>query len=521
MIDAVLIAVSVSVALALSVSQSLISARIGSDHPVHLFLTRSIRDNGYRMFVRVPRLLNAAYCGALPQYLHWILAHMGRAALRRSERLLNPVVNTMHVALFAVAAWFAARSAGLPAIYIGLATCAFALTPQFYHALSARNFGLSSRGVGLLLLTLFFCAAYAAQSELAALPSWAALALFGWLIWGFSTFAQQALCIISVILLLMARMWVPATGALLGLAIFISLHPRYSLGYLWHTLRFNATYRRELAPIFMLSVRRSIWRDLVFDIWKKLPRNLTTGVHYAYGNAVLIVLLLNPLAPIAAAAVLTGALPRQGFLGYAGQLALAGLVAMLLTSFRATRFLGEPERYVEAMTPWMVLAAAAVLYSHGLQTLLALTAPLFLLIDLAQLQASNMLLKHTASQALQLRDVEQAIDQRLAGGVRFCCNNEHLTKLLMRHDWDFAYCLAVGQDYCGMKLQEAFSSFPLLRRSACELIVKTYRINACLLDRQVFESLFDELPRGLRSASVAYESPRLRLLILDWDQMGL
>jgi hypothetical protein len=104
--------------------------------------------------------------------------------------------------------------------------------------------------------------------------------------------------------------------------------------------------------------------------------------------------------------------------------------------------------------------------------------------------------------------------------VRFCSNNEQFTKLLMQHDWHYAYCLAVGQDYCGMSVPEAFSSFPFLRREACQRIVATYRVNACLLDRQQYETLFDELPPELASLTVAFESPRVRLLILDWKPVA-
>jgi hypothetical protein len=88
----------------------------------------------------------------------------------------------------------------------------------------------------------------------------------------------------------------------------------------------------------------------------------------------------------------------------------------------------------------------------------------------------------------------------------------------MQHDWHYAYCLAVGQEYCGMSVPEAFSTFPFLRREACERIVATYRVNACLLDRQQYETLFDERPADLLSMTVAFESSRLRLLILDWQR---
>ena len=516
----VLVCVSLALTLALSGTQAFIGARVGSDHAVHVFITRNIRDSGYRLFVRIPRLLNTCYCAALPLYMHWIVAHFRAAAVHWCERLLNPVVNTLHVAAFALMAVIAAQLAGLPVGYIGLASLAFALTPQFYHALSARNFGLSSRGTGLFLLTLFFLAAYAAQAGVAPILSWPALALLGWLIWGFNTFAQQALCIISVIVAAISGRFIPLAGALLGLLVFIALHPRYSLGYLRHTLRFICTYRRELAPIYILAARPSIWRDLVQDLWRKRSGGFRKWVRYGYGNSLLIVLFLNPLSIVACIAAVGGLLPPDGFMAYAGTLTVAGMAAMLLTSVRATRFLGEPERYVEAVEPWAVLCAAYLLVTRQQWALLAAVSFVFLILDLIQLYAGRLLLGHVGGQNAQLRDVELAVRERLPGGVRFCSNNEHLTKMLMQNDWHYAYSLAVGQGYCGMKVQEAFTEFPLLRREACERIVTTYRVNACLLDRTVFETLFDEPPPGLRGMSVAYESPRLRLLILDWAEVG-
>lgn len=516
-----LVTAGIALTLVLSTTQAFIGARVGSDHPVHVFLTKNIRDNGYHFFVRVPRLLNTCYCAALPLYIHWIVSHFRAAAVFWFERLLNPAINTLQVVVFAVLALITARLEGLPEFFVGLATCAFALTPQFFHALSARNFGLSARGTGLLCLTLFFLTAYAVEAHVKPGLSWPALVVFGWLIWGFSTFAQQALCIISVILVVTSRRYIPLAGTLMGLVLFIAVHPTYSLGYLKYTLRFIRTYRRELAPISILARRKSIWRDLVWDIWIKAREGFNSGARYVYENSFLVVIVLNPAVVLACWAVLAGALPEHGFIAYAGAVTLAGTLAVLLTSFRATRFLGEPERYAEAIAPWATLCGAYVLFIRGEWRLLGVVTVLFLLVDLVQLFASKLLLKHVGSNAAHLDEIESKVRQRLTGEIRFCSNNEHFTKMLMQNDWRYAYCLAVGEDYCGMKLQEAFATFPLLRREACERIVTTYRVNACLLDRTVFETLFDEPPPFLRNICVAYESARFRLLILEWNEADL
>lgn len=511
-----LVLFGVVLALALSSVQAFISANVGSDHPVHVFLTRNIRTGGFRLFVRIPRLLNTCYCAALPQYLHWIVAHFRPSAVYWGERLLNPSVNALYVLVFAALALLAEQAQGLPASYVGLGACFFALTPQFYHALSARNFGLSSRGIGLVLFTLYLLVAFLIASHTLGPLGWCALAVLGWLIFGFNTFAVQALFLISALLLVIAGQWIPIAGIFLGLALFVALHPRYSAGYLTHTIRFIRTYARELAPIYILSARFSIWRDLIWDIWRQRQGGPRRTLQYAYGNGVLIMLLLNPASWIASAALLTGDLPKGSVIAYGGTVALAGLMAMILTGFRATRFLGEPERYVEATTPWAALAAGYVLWSRFGAVGLVVACALFLVIDVAQLRISALLLQHTSTYAEQLNKFVAVIEGRLSGHVRFGSNNEHFTKLLMQNDWQYAYCLAVGQDYCGMSVGEAFSTFPLLRREAFERIVTSYRLNACLLDRTVYEEMFVQRPARLREVTIAYESPRFRLLILDW-----
>jgi hypothetical protein len=511
-----LAALGIAAAFSLSASQSLISQRIGSDHPVHVFLTSRIRKAGFRLFARIPDLLNDCYCGAVPLYLHWTVAHFRAGAMHWSERLLNPVLNALHVALLAAIASSLSHQEGWPANLGGAAACLFALTPQFYHPLSARNFGLSARGTGLLLLTAFFFAAYRADSAAA---YWIALPILGWLIWGFSTFAQQALCLLSILELMLTGRWAPLLGTALGLALFIALHPAYALGYLRHTVRYIRAYARSMAPIYILKRRHSIWRDLVFDIWHRFAaEGFARGFRYACENSILVIVFLNPLTVVTCWSAARAASLRQGgAFGYCVSLAICGVIAAFLTSFRATRFLGEPERYVEVTTPWAVLAGAYLINERtGPEGLLGLGA-LFLLVDLLELGASKFLVSVVAPDNPRLEEIERRIQERWGSGARVCSNNEHYTKMLMRNDWKYAYCLAIGNPYCGMSVEESFSHFPVLRPEACRRIVTEFRVNACLLDRKEYDTLFESTPATLKKMTVEYETERFRLLFLEWD----
>lgn len=503
-------------AFALAALQSLMGASVGTDHPVHAFLIRAIRNNHRRFFVRIPRLLNEAYCAALPLYIHWLLSYFRSSAMHWAERLLNPTVNALHVLVFsAIAAWAASRL-GLDSSHAVATTGLFALTPQFFHALSARNFGLSARGTGLLLLSIFLFSVYWVEASQDPMLGWAVLIASACMIWAFSTFGAQALVIISVLLLIVSGRLTPLIGTALGLLAFIAIHPRYSFGYLRHTLRFIKTYATQLAPIYILNRRYSIWRDLVWDIWVSVKASPRKGFRYAYENSVLITVFLNPLLALALIGHWSSLKTGQGIYTFASDVALCGTIAALLTSFRPTRFLGEPERYVEAVTPWATLAGGHVIAAQfGIGVLFTLIAA-FLAINALQLFATNVLVNYIQAKPVRLDAAETAIGQARPSGVRCCSNNEQLTKLLMQNDWDFSYCIAVGQDYCGMRVDEAFSTFPYLRRDACERILHRYRINVCVLDRTLYDTVFDARPAELVQMSTIYESEGLRVLALEW-----
>ncbi len=437
-----------------------------------------------------------------------------------AERLLNPTVNTLHALLFAFIASWMAYIAGLPPTWIGLATALFVLTPQTYHALSARNFGLSARGTGLFLLTSFFSTVLVLEIGGTGVFGWLALVLLGYLVWSFSTFAQQALCILSVLMLITSGRWTPLIGTTLGLLLFLALHPNYGRAYLQHTLRFIYVYATELAPIYILNRRKSVWRDLVWDIWAKFhDLGLRNGFRYAYENSVVILLVTNPFVLVGAYVALFGPRPQHMF-AFAAELTLAGLLAMLLTSMRSTRFLGEPERYIEVVTPWAVLSGSLLLLdAGGLPSLITISA-IFGFMNIGQIFASYLLVRHINAKPVRLDEVEAAILQYISREeVRLCSNNEQLTKMLMANDWMFVYCIAVGQPYAGMSITEAFSTFPNLRRDACQRLATYYRPNVFVLDRAVFDTLFDVPPADLERQEVCYESNNLRVLVLRWKDI--
>lgn len=510
-------ALCAALAFAIATAQAFMGSRIGTDHPGHVFLIRAIRQNGHHLFVKIPRLLNDSVIAALPLYLHAVFARLGERAMFWAERLLNPAMSALHIAVFTVLlTQYPIAATGGQQFPLALAAVAcFAFTPQFYHALSARNFGLSSRSIGLVALTVYFFAAWRVGAEPAGVAWWAVGLAAAFAIWAFSTFAAQATIIVAILLAILSGQFAAALLTLGGLAIFVAVHSRYAIGYLLHTAEFIAAYRKEMAPVSILKRRHSVWRDLVFDIPVALVRGPIAGLRYAYENPVLIVVLLNPLALAAVYARLTGDL-APGLAQFAGDVSVAGVAAMLATSLRPTRFLGEPERYVEATTPWSALAATGWIASRwGVEAIEAIAA-LFVLLALVQLGLFRILFRYLNARPLDIAGVQAAITAFAPDGVRLASNNEHFTKLFLFNDWDFAYCIAHGRGYAGMTMDEAFEHHPVLRPEAFEHILSCYRINACIIDRAAGEVPFRVPPEDLASARLLHETAALRVYGLTW-----
>lgn len=489
-------------------------AKIGSDHPIHVFLATVIRENNHKLFTRVPRLLNESHCGAYPLFLHWLLSFLPPESLKIVAALLNPTMNTLQVVLvYCVCSYFPGISDSMR-VHAGLVALLFALTPQFYHAFSARNYGLSSRSIGIVLLTFYSLLVFQMRSADSILWYCIAIVTTGYLMWGFNTFSQQAMTFISLISGIIFGRWDMLLLFIFSAAIFIVLHPRYSTSYLKYTIRFIAAYARELSAVFVLKMRFSIWRDIVYDIWVKVSESAIDGLKYAYNNSLLILLMLNPLA-VFSVSLLFHPMQMPLMVVYFAELSFAGVVVFLLTSFRISRFLGEPERYVEFITVFSTISSAWYLIS--IKSEFTYIIAYFIAANSMQLLIVILINRKISVKNLDLELAESTINNLYSDkDVRFCSNNEGYTKMFMVNGWQFARLWTADQDYGGYKVSEAFTQFPYVNKVPFEAVLKQFRINICMLDKSQYSTIFEDDPQLSSRLEVLVETDNYILYRLSW-----
>ena len=463
--------------------QGRILAGIGSDNSVHVFLIRVIRENHFRLFSRVPRIINESYCGAFPLMLHLLLSRLQLKSLSSIAIHLNPLANVALCLLTWVSSGLFLQGGlfdlgGLSALSL------LAFTPQYYNAFNARNYGVSSRSLGIVFFSAFQALYFAAELHDFNLAFSIFVCILGYLIFAFNTFALQALALTALVYSLWTGTWMQLQFLGLSAAAFLVIHPRYGSSYLLHTLLFINKYRTALADIFILKRRYSIWRDLAGDIFTKFrEEGARRGSSYAYGNSILVLVFLNPIAIIAAVGGWFIEIDAP-FVEFCWMISSIALLIFFCTSFRGTRFLGEPERYIEISTPFSVIAGGAFLLETGGVLAVGVVLAYQVLATAAQLVVTNRLGRYLEGYWIGMRVLFDEIETNFySQEIRFGSNNDEIVKVAMERPWLFARHWSFEIPFAGLDVAEAFQMYPIMYPEAFARVISEYDLNAVVVER--------------------------------------
>lgn len=455
-----------------------------SDHYFHVGMVRAIQSNKHRFVAEHPNFLverNFAY----PQLYHWILSFLPEDAYLKKHYLINLTFSLLSFVTAELLLWFLFRDMfETPAIEIPLCGLLLATTPIFYLPWNARNMGLSPRSLGVLLGQAF---------SLLVLYN---LLHFSWLITGFilfiailsvlsSQFTTQYIVFSSLLIsVLFLHVW-PLT--VLFFSFFIpwifmpSVMNKYFRGQLWHKYIFSKYLSRE----YVLSARYSIWRDLAGDILRQFKRNKKAAIIYTYTNPFLLLIwaipLFFPVLIIDGLHAQTDPLKRQLLLFNS-----LGLLLFVVFSFRKTRFLGEPERYVEFFVPTILLQF--FLMHAPMETVLVAGIILYSLICLTilfwiQYRSGSKTIAQRQKSFDRLFEVSL---NDMRKGSRLLSNSWHVLRRFYGTDIKtFTPCFT-GMKTGEIALTDIFKeSFIYMDATCIDPIMSLYPIDFCIVDTEV------------------------------------
>lgn len=459
----------------------------GSDHSFYDYYIQLIKENKNRFFSVFPNFINKTPITD-PQFLFRFVSYFSISQKKEISLLLNPIVLTI---LFLMVTFFIVpfNNFNTNSFFIVQLLLLVALTPQYFHGQNSRIYGLSARGVGLVLFFAFVWFLFLNETGTYPILYFSAAVFFGYLIWGVSLFAQQAILFFALVFLIAFRNYTFLAATISSLVLFIVLHPFYAKNYLINRWHYLVIYAVHMAKRFILKQRFSVWRDWVYDFWFKKEKKITTKFSYIYTNSLFIVIFLNPLVPIALYGYffpveISNEIQRSIYL-FSLKLNLAAFIIFILTSFRISRFLGEPERYIEIIIPFSALAGLISLNSYFDQNFSIYLIVVFFIINIVQLMLFVFLRKIHPQDITLIKDsLSEVIENSNIdkGPIKFFSNNQEWTKFFVNTKWNFIYFYPTVYEIGEVHITELIKSYPIFDSVEALKIVKYYDINYCLID---------------------------------------
>jgi hypothetical protein len=322
-----------------------------SDHYYHIGLIEAIKRNRHKFVSEHPNFLveeNFAY----PQFYHWVLSFFGRSVYSKYFFLLNLSFSWLFLLLTFIFSGYLLNMQGMAKDQMlqGGIIIIVATTPFLHLPWNAKNLGLSTRTFGFITVTILnFSLLFYKINPTVLYAAWIILAI-GIIILS-SQMAHQYLVLglipISIVISPAVIVFYIIAAALCFL-LSPGIMKKYYLGQFWHKYIFS----KYLVKEHVLSGRQSIWLDFFNGFISKFRLNFKLGIIYLYSNPLLLIIWA---IPVLVPAYFYGLQHNAGLSGLLARFNAIGLILFLLTSFRTTRFLGEPERYVEFFIPTIVL----------------------------------------------------------------------------------------------------------------------------------------------------------------------
>ena len=470
----------------------MIGSQPGSDHNYHLGLIRGIRQNGRRFVRSYPNTVGERYF-AYPQFYHWILSFAPYDMVTRHYGAFESAISIIQLICF----WAFAYTI-YPFVdtymevdrFILFGSLIFIFTPFSYAIWNAKNTGIGARGFGLLLgqIYLYFIAWYLLYGNVSFLLS---TFFLGFVIIISSQFAMQFVLLSAPLFALIFRNPLFLLIPVFALLLFYVTMPNCASSFIRGQINHKTTYYRYLADKFILRERYSIWRDFVYDFWVKAGSDFQMFFLYVYHNPLVSVLLGFPFLTLYAYHCLVDGDVRGAVLSNEGVFCMAvavgvSLLAFLLTSSRKTRFLGEPQRYVEFAIPQISILGVIIL-SHSRSVAYVVLLMSFALV-VGQFVMHRLRDRYGISQELnetmgKILETLCTIGGSESGEMRLFSNNVNINKMLLVGNWKVLN-ISLFSPYTGrIHFKDAFPvEYPNITQEVILPLIREFEIGWFVLD---------------------------------------
>jgi len=345
---------------------------LGSDHFGYLGYILCIKKNKNRFIKSLDAFVEHKNCSQ-PQLYQWILSFFSKSFLVKYYQYINLVISNFSLFSFFIflKLIFPKLNLDIDFFYFFLiSSLIFILTPFSFASWNAKNVGLSARGLALLFvqLYLYFITLFCLYDK-----PWllCGVFLFSFLILITGQFAFQFVLITMVFYSLFLNSYIYVIIPFSSLLVFYLLMPGVAKAFFIGQWNFKKLYYSYFAERYILMHRYSIWRDFIWDFWKGLIENkLKSSLKYIYRNPFVSILIGFPFLTFLMIIILFDSHYRDLIFSdnffFVSIHIFTAFFAFFLTSFRKTRFLGEPDRYMEFAIPFISIFSVYLFIDYNM-----------------------------------------------------------------------------------------------------------------------------------------------------------
>lgn len=468
---------------------------VNSDHVLNISCIRQIRYNGRRFIShRQDSLFNNEM--VYPQLILWLLSYFSDYSLRRYSRYLTVIMKVCSSIIFLL--FVDAMSPYLMMRYeliMIYGSFFYAYLPFTYNLSNAKNYGLSIRGVGLFLGELYlYCLLIYIQSPNVYLL--AAAVLVGVIILLSSQFCIQVVFFSAPFLSLFYGKLVFLLIPICSLALFFVFFYNYAIRYFRLQVGHKKMYANFISKVNKQKFYSSIWKEAFYDIWVdgfkiiKARGSFIGWFKKLYSNPVTIVLTGFPFFVMVGVYSVFYTPPFSIYLlsQNLSLFILTFLVLFILTSFKNTRFLGEPQRYLEFVAGLIALLSIIAFYNapgflwlYISVSLLLTLMQLFWILYTNRYQPSLRKVEPLEAVAHKINSVSE--EKGLADDEqRVLSNYLEVSRLLLDGKRKMFWGPAISSTVGRFKYEEVFSDFPYINEKFLPDLLREFKINFLIID---------------------------------------
>ena len=457
----------------------------GSDHSFHLALIENIKKNKNRFLLNYPNVIggkNFAY----PHLLHLLLSYLNKQSILKNEREIGRVLNHLSLFVFVIFSLYVYKTME-PEIslnkFIICSGLLYILTPFSFALWNAKNTGISTRGFGIFLVYVyqfFLLEFYLNNNYIMFFPI---IITFVIIILS-SQLATQFIVLSTPFLVYVYKDIIFLISLLLSFIIFYLFFPKlaknYFKGQFWH----KTIYFKYLAKISILKNRPSIWLDFFYTIWKELFKDFKKGLYYIYLNPIISILVSIPTFGTLCFYLIIKS--DYNFtkleLGLLINLTSA-LFVFIITSFKKTRFLGEPERYIELSLPSIIAFMLMVTDFH--QKYLYLNISISIVLLIGQFLVAHYFLKPSILSRKKM--LETIKDLNHANNARVFSNNYNVHNSVLETGAKVLLTNLTCNFTGNFSFNEIYKKdFPMVDKSVLLPLAKEFKINCLVIDNSFY-----------------------------------